>query len=171
MFLLTILFSSCYSEEVRKKMQEKTWRERIKDVSPASRLSFENGSIRIECPGLYAYYSIDFNDRGRVALSFCREKNTIGKADPLVSLSSFRVSEKDIKHIDSLLLSLQPVKRDSTHAHDTFRYWLTLDGEVKIESNYASSDVYKILKLLTPYFPKDFDSYDFCGFFRLFKDI
>lgn len=138
---------------------------------------FKDCRIIIECPNYYSYYSIDFkNNDDEVVLGFCYEKNdtfnyTVGKQDSIVNVAVFKVSGDDKKKIDSLLVAaLSMNKKNKQFAHDSFRYLLVMDGVIRIEDDTSNKEVRNILKRLLNYFPQNVESYDFCGFFKVFND-
>jgi len=138
---------------------------------------FENCRIIIECPNYSSYYSIDLKNNGEVTLGFCYEKNdtinfNVGQQDSIRNLIVFQISEDDRRHIDSLLGTIPSMnKRDKPFGHDSFRYLLVLDGIIRIEDDTSNKEIQNILKILLSYFPKNIESYDFFGFFRVFNNV
>ncbi len=138
--------------------------------------SYEKVNILIECPNNYSYYFIDFSSKGEGTLAFCFDRVDasdlkVGRTDSLNEITTFHISNDDLRKLDTLVLSL-PVLIDSTaRPYDTYKYIVKVDGKSKFEASDSVEHVYKMLKLLTPYFPKDKRTYDFYEFFTLFETI
>lgn len=137
--------------------------------------SCENISVQIECPDNTSYYLVNLANDGEGSLAFCFERADsseliAGKTDSLLKTATFRVSQVDLQILDTLISQL-PTKIDSRRPRDTFKYILKIDDKTKISSSDDGGYVYKLLKVLVPYFPKNERTYDFCEFFKVFKTI
>jgi len=136
--------------------------------------SYKKVSIEIVCPN-NAYYIINLASNGEGNLAFCFDRADslelmAGKTDSLMNTAAFHISQVDLQIVDTIISSL-PIKIDSRRPRDTFKYILKIDDEIKLESSDDKGYVYRLLKVLVPYFPKDESKYDFCEFFNVFKNI
>jgi hypothetical protein len=139
--------------------------------------NYSNCSIIIACPNIISYYLIEFNQIGEGTLGFCFKKYdtinyAVGKNDSITKSITFHLSKNDKKYIDSLLANIQPNGYSNKGmSHDSFKYTLKLDDVVKSEQDASVTDLHKILETIARYFPKDFASYDFYGFFEAYNVI